>query len=125
MVAGGNLATLCHLVGTPYQPAFRGRILFLEDVTEAPYRIDRMLMQMTLAGCFEGLAGLVLGHFEKCGAVGAIHEVFRRVFEPLGIPVVGGFPIGHGEENATLPIGVAARLTTRPPQMTYLDAATT
>jgi muramoyltetrapeptide carboxypeptidase len=123
-VMGGNLTMLCHLVGTPYQPVFDGCILFIEDVTEAPYRIDRMLVQMTLAGCFDNVAGLVLGQFQDCGATAEIHDVFMRTFGPLGIPVVAGFPIGHGEENATLPIGIEARLTTRPPQMTYIEAAT-
>ena len=125
MVVGGNLTMLCHLVGTSYQPAFKGRILFLEDVTEAPYRIDRMLVQMALAGCFENLAGLVLGQFENCGDAEAIHAVFRQVFDPMGIPVAAGFPIGHGAENATLPMGIEARLSTHPPQLAYLDVATT
>ena len=124
-VMGGNLTMLSHLVGTPYQPVFDGCILFIEDVTEAPYRIDRMLVQMDLAGCFEGVAGLVLGQFQDCGATAEIHDVFMQTFSPLGIPVVAGFPIGHGEENATLPIGIDARLTSRPPRMTYLEVATT
>lgn len=123
-VIGGNLTLLCHLVGTPYQPNFDGCILFIEDVTEAPYRIDRMLVQMALAGCLEGVAGLVLGQFQDCGAPAEINRVFMRTFGPSGIPVVAGFPIGHGEENATLPIGIEARLTTRPPQLTYVDVAT-
>lgn len=123
-VMGGNLTMLCHLVGTPYQLAFDGSILFIEDVTEAPYRIDRMLVQMTLAGCFDNVAGLVLGQFTDCGATAEIHDVFMRTFGPLGIPVMAGFPIGHGEANATLPIGIEARLTTRPARMTYLEAGT-
>jgi muramoyltetrapeptide carboxypeptidase len=123
-VMGGNLTLLCHLAGTPYQPSFDGCLLFVEDITEAPYRIDRMLVQMTLAGCFEGVAGLILGQFTDCGNTEEIHDVFMRTFGPLGIPVVAGFPIGHGEENATLPIGMEARLTTRPPQLRYREAAT-
>lgn len=123
-VMGGNLTMLCHLVGTPYAPNYQGCLLFIEDVTEAPYRIDRMLVQMALAGCFDGVAGLVLGQFEDCGQAAEIHEVFMRIFEPLEIPVVAGFPIGHGTENATLPIGLEARLTTRPPRLAYLEAAT-
>lgn len=124
-IMGGNLAMLCHLVGTPYQPSLDGCILFIEDVTEAPYRIDRMLVQMSLAGCFDSVAGLVLGQFQDCGATSEIHDVFMRIFGPFGIPVVAGFPIGHGEDNATLPIGLRARLNTQPPQLTYLNAATT
>ena len=68
-VVGGNLSMLCHLVGTPYAPNFDGCLLLLEDVAEAPYRIDRMLVQMFLAGCFDKVRGLVLGQFEDCGAL--------------------------------------------------------
>jgi muramoyltetrapeptide carboxypeptidase len=123
-VVGGNLTLLCHLVGTPYAPSFQDGILFVEDVTEAPYRIDRMLVQMTLAGCFDGVAGLVLGQFEDCGQAAEIHDVFMRTFGSRDIPIVGGFPIGHGTANATLPIGLEARLTTRPLRLAYLEAAT-
>lgn len=123
-VVGGNLTLLCHLVGTPYAPHFDGCILFVEDVAEAPYRIDRMLMQMSLAGCLQGISGLVLGQFEDCGALEDIYAVFLRTFGPLGIPIVAGFPIGHGRENTTLPLGIEARLTTRPPGLTYARAGT-
>ena len=123
-VVGGNLTLLCHLVGTPYAPRFDGSLLFIEDVTEAPYRLDRMLVQMTLAGCFEGVAGLVLGQFQDCGTDAEIHDVFMRTFGPLDIPVVAGFPIGHGENNATLPMGLIARLSTRPARLAYQEAGT-
>ena len=63
-VLGGNLRTLCHLLGTPFQPDFKGCILFVEDRGEAPYRVDRMLSHMKLAGCFNGLAGFILGSFQ-------------------------------------------------------------
>lgn len=123
-VVGGNLTLLCHLVGTPYAPHFDGSILVVEDVTEAPYRIDRMLVQMALAGCFKEVAGLVLGEFQDCGDAAEIHEVFLRTFGPLGIPIVAGFPIGHGRENITLPLGIEARLTARPPRLSYTRAGT-
>ena len=67
IVSGGNLATLCHLLGTPYSPIYKKNILVLEDTGEAPYRIDRMLFQMKMAGCFQGLSGVVLGSFQDCG----------------------------------------------------------
>ena len=69
---GGNLTTLCHLLGTPFEPSFKHRILLLEDRGEALYRIDRMLLQMKLAGCFDDIAGLVLGSFEGCGSLDGI-----------------------------------------------------
>ena len=124
-MVGGNLTLLCHLVGTPYAPNFDGCILVIEDVTEAPYRIDRMLVQMSLAGCFSDVAGLVLGEFQDCGDAAEIHEVFVRTFGPLGIPIVGGFPVGHGPDNMTLPLGLNARLTTRPVRLTYTRSGTT
>ena len=75
IVRGGNLATLCHLTGTPYTPSFRDCIAVLEDISEAPYKIDRMLWQMRMAGCFDGLAGLALGTFLDCGEDGDILEL--------------------------------------------------
>ena len=80
ILIGGNLTTLCHLVGTPFEPDYRDCILLLEDRGEAPYRLDRMLAQMKLAGCFDHLAGIVLGSFEQCGAPGAALDVFSRMF---------------------------------------------
>jgi muramoyltetrapeptide carboxypeptidase len=112
VLAGGNLTTLCHLVGTPYHPNFKGKILFLEDVGEMTYRIDRMLTQMKLAGCFDGVAGLILGAFEKCGQLKAIIEIFDNIFYDMDIPIMAGFDIGHGEHNLTVPIGRDATLDT-------------
>ncbi|MGD9280565.1 MAG: LD-carboxypeptidase, partial [Desulfobacterales bacterium] len=66
---GGNLTTLCHLLATPFETKFKNCILLIEDRGEALYRIDRMLFQMKLAGCFDGIAGLVLGSFEGCGSL--------------------------------------------------------
>ncbi len=109
-VSGGNLAILCHLVGTPWHPQFSGRLLFLEDRGEAPYRIDRMLRQMKMAGCFDGLAGIILGSFEKCGSKDEIHRIMAEAFSDMDIPVLGGFSAGHSEPNIVLPMGITARL---------------
>lgn len=109
-VVGGNLATLCHLLGTPYEPNFAGRILFLEDVGEAPYRIDRMLTQMALAGCFRGLAGVVLGQFTDCGPWEAVRDIFYDCFVSYGIPLVAGLAAGHSTPNLALPLGPVATL---------------
>ena len=110
VVVGGNLTTLCHLVGTPYTPHFNGKILFLEDRGEAPYRIDRMLTQMTLAGCFEGLKGLFLGSFEACGKRDDICQIVQEVFKDVNIPILSGFDIGHTRVNITMPMGLKATL---------------
>jgi muramoyltetrapeptide carboxypeptidase len=109
-VCGGNLTTLSHLLGTPYAPDFRRHILFLEDCGEAPYRIDRMLTQMKLAGCFENLMGLLLGSFEDCGPAQAVHAVVEDVLGDAGFPILAGLNAGHREPNRTLPFGIPARL---------------
>ncbi len=111
-VAGGNLALLAALAGTPYFPDLRGHILFLEDVTEQPYRIDRMLTQLKLAGCLSGLAGVALGRFDRCGLQEEVYAVAADAFADAGIPVLGGFEVGHGGENLTFPLGLPARLDT-------------
>ena len=112
ILAGGNLTTLCHLVGTPYRPNFRGKILIFEDVGEMTYRIDRMLTQMTLAGCFDGIVGLILGAFKKCGQPNEIVEIFDNIFHKADIPILAGFDVGHGKTNLTIPIGRDATLDT-------------
>ena len=111
-VAGGNLALLAALAGTPYFPDLRGHILFIEDVTEQPYRIDRMLTQLKLAGHLAGLAGVALGRFDRCGPLEAVYAAVADVFADADIPVLGGFEAGHGGENLTFPLGLAARLDT-------------
>ncbi len=109
-ISGGNLSTLCHLVGTPYQLNFKDHILFLEDVNEAPYKIERMLFQMKLSGCLEGLSGLVIGSFENCGGIDDIHMVVDKIFKEDDIPILSGFEIGHGTKNMTIPLGIRATL---------------
>jgi len=124
IVAGGNLTTLCHLVGTPYAPRFNGKILFIEDVGEVPYRIDRMLTQMKLAGCFEGLKGLFLGSFEECGQLDEIFRIVQEIFRDVNIPILAGFEIGHGRVNVTIPIGLEATLDTDQQILTFHEPAT-
>ncbi len=109
-ITGGNLATLNHLTGTPYEADFAGHILFLEDVGESLYKIDRMLMQMKLAGCFDGITGVMLGTFEQCGRIEAVHELMARFFSEFNIPVLAGFDSGHGKRNGVLPLGLRATI---------------
>jgi muramoyltetrapeptide carboxypeptidase len=123
-VVGGNLTTLCHLIGTGFFPEMAGKILLLEDRGEAPYRIDRMLSQMKLAGCFDGMAGVALGAFHDCGEDRDVDRVFTDAFGNLGIPVLGGFPIGHGKENLAVPIGLSASLDTTQRVLTFRQPAT-
>jgi len=123
-VGGGNLTTLCHLVGTPYAPKFKGQILLLEDKGEAAYRIDRMLSQMKLAGCFDGLAGLMLGSFDDCGDISEVHRITEEIFKDADIPILAGFDIGHGQTNLTVPLGLEATLDTDQKRLMYHEPAT-
>jgi muramoyltetrapeptide carboxypeptidase len=107
---GGNLTTLCHLLGTPFEPRFKRRLLLLEDRGEALYRIDRMLVQMKLAGCFDEIAGLILGSFEGCGSLDGVYEVFQDHFKDISAPILAGFDVGHGAQNLTMPLGIDATL---------------
>ncbi|NJL59586.1 MAG: LD-carboxypeptidase [Desulfobacteraceae bacterium] len=109
-IIGGNLSTLCHLLGTPFMPDFKKHILFLEDINEAPYRIDRMLTQMKFAGCFEEIAGLVLGYFTNCGDAEDIIGIVNHIFQDNDIPILWGLETGHGEPNLTIPFGIEAEL---------------
>ena len=124
LVTGGNLTTLCHLVGTPYAPNFKGKILFFEDVGEMPYRIDRMLTQMKMAGCFEEIAGLILGTFKDCGQLNEIVGIFNTIFEDANIPILAGFNMGHGEHNLTIPMGLGATLDTDKKRLLFHEPAT-
>ncbi len=111
----GNLTVATHLLSTPIQPNFDGVILALEDVTEAPYRIDRMLTQWRLSGALAKVCGIALGSFTRCEAPlnvpsFSVEEVLRDRLSDLGIPVVSDLPFGHHSPNAALPVGVKAIL---------------
>ena len=115
---------LCHLVGTPFAPEFENKILFLEDRGEAPYRIDRMLVHMALAGCFKGLSGIILGTFEECGPIEEVIKIIVEVFEKYSIPILAGLDAGHGRHNLTVPLGIEATLDADRHLLTYHRAAT-
>ena len=112
IMAGGNLTTLCHLIGTPFEPDFSGQILLLEDIGESPYRIDRLLMHMKLAGCFEQIRGIVLGSFKGCGEPDLVYQIFDDIFSNDSFPILAGFDIGHDEPNLTIPFGINASFDT-------------
>lgn len=124
IVCGGNLATLCHLVGTPFAPNFADKILFLEDRAEAPYKIDRMLAHMKLAGCFANLAGIALGYFEDCGPLNDIYHIVAQTFRDQSLPILAGLDAGHGQYNRTLPFGIEATLDADGHSLAYHRAAT-
>ncbi len=111
-VFGGNMATLCHLTGTEYEPDLKGHILFFEDTDEPLYKIDRMLTQMKFAGVLDGVVGIVLGSFKNCGEHEKVYMIFERMFRDDGIPILAGFAIGHEQSNITVPIGLKATIDT-------------
>ena len=112
---GGNLAVLCSLLGTPYFPQIEGGILFVEDIGEPPFRIERLLYQLHLSGVLARQRALVLGDFSHCrpGARDNGYDLaaaFAQIRAVAGIPVVDGMPHGHAATQLTLPFGAAARL---------------
>ncbi|MGA2903796.1 MAG: LD-carboxypeptidase [Candidatus Korobacteraceae bacterium] len=115
---GGCLSLLCASLGTPYEIRTQGTILFLEDRAERPYRIDRMLMQLKLAGKFEGVQGIVFGEMVDCAERGALdytlQDVVMRILADLEVPIAFGLKSGHvsnGSASITLPFGVQAELS--------------
>ncbi len=110
-----NLTVATHLLHTPWQPNLSGAILALEDVSEAPYRIDRLLTHWRMAGALQQVAGIALGRFSQCTARSSttsfsVEEVLHDRLSDLGIPIVSGLPFGHDGENAALPVGIVAHL---------------
>jgi muramoyltetrapeptide carboxypeptidase len=110
-----NLTVATHLLGTPFQPDFTGAILAIEDVTEAPYRIDRLLTHWRLTGALSKLAGIAIGRFSQCDPPTGIpsfsvEEVLRDRLTDLHIPIIANLPFGHDGCNAALPVGVIATL---------------
>ena len=128
---GGNISILCASLGTPYQPSFKGAILFFEDLDEVPYRFDRMLTQLLNAGLLQQVAGIAIGINKNCGDSKAktneyrqtLEDVFRDRLLPLKVPVVLGLPFGHIPYNATLPIGVRAILDAHTGDLRVTEAA--
>ncbi|MGE5646855.1 MAG: S66 peptidase family protein [Acidobacteriota bacterium] len=116
---GGNLTLVTSTLGTPYEIDTRGRILFIEDVDEQPYGLDRMLTQLRLAGKLEQAAGIVFGECSNCGprefkpsfeSTFSAGEVIDQILGKLSIPVLSGLTIGHTDDQLTLPLGVPAVL---------------
>ncbi|MEM9264040.1 MAG: LD-carboxypeptidase [Cyanobacteria bacterium P01_F01_bin.13] len=113
-----NLTVATCLLGTPHEPDFTGAILAFEDVTEAPYRLDRMLTHWRMLGKFDQVAGIALGRFSQCEPPKNIPsfsalEVLQERLGDLGIPIVANLPFGHDGVNAALPFGIYAKLEAR------------
>ena len=118
-IVGGNLFTFVHLIGTRWDPAFDGAILFFEEVEEPPYVIEIHLRQLRLSGKLDGVAGVVVGEMKDCDwreerpetpRTRSLEDVLERCLGPLGVPVLYKLPLGHGKHLATIPLGVAATI---------------
>lgn len=125
---GGNLAVLSAMVGSDYLPDFKDNILFLEEIGEDIYRIDRMLTQLKLAGILDDISGFVFGKCNRCEAGDGygsltLEEVLADHIEPLGIPAWFGSMIGHVEDKFTLPLGVTAEIDAEQGSITLQEPA--
>ena len=124
-LAGGNLALLTALCGTPFFPRLDGAVVVLEDVNEPIYRIDRMLRQLLLAGALDACRAIAFGHCTNCSeesddGARALDDVLAETAEMLGVPCIAGIPVGHIPDQWTLPLGAEAELDADTHRMTVL-----
>jgi muramoyltetrapeptide carboxypeptidase len=127
-LVGGNLSMLSRVIGTPFMPVLEDTVLLLEDQGERPYRLDRMWTHLALAGVFARVRGIVLGSFTQCEEKDAPYssmEVLRELAAATGLPCAAGFPIGHGDSNEPVPLGVRVRLDAGSCRLTFLEPAVT
>jgi muramoyltetrapeptide carboxypeptidase len=130
-IVGGNLTLVTATMGTPYEIETKGRIVFLEDTGEAPYRVDRMLVQLRLAGKLQEAAGVVFGTCTDCGPGKSsfelslsLSEVLMEQLGTLRVPVIAGLVFGHTKEKSVLPMGVEAELDATARRVRVLESAT-
>ncbi|GAB4143020.1 MAG: LD-carboxypeptidase [Ignavibacteriales bacterium] len=132
VLVGGNLSIAVSMLGTKYDVDYKDKILFFEEVSEEPYRIDRMFSQLILAGKFKNAAGIVLGVFKNCERkrvnpsfekTFTLREVLEDRLKPLGIPVFYGMSFGHVTNKITIPFGVEAEIDADNLSLTFLESA--
>jgi muramoyltetrapeptide carboxypeptidase len=114
-LVGGNLSLITALCGTPYQPDFAGKVLFIEEIREYTYALDRMLNQLRLCGVFDACAAVVFGGFTNCTVEYpdfglTLEEIIEEVVAPCGKPILAGLPVGHLSPTLSLPLGVRCRV---------------
>ena len=125
-LTGGCLSLVVASIGTPYEIRTEGKILFLEDQGEPPYRLDRMLTQLALAGKLQSIAGLLLGDFDDCETTQGSYtarETLQEILSRCNVPILAGFPAGHGGKNWALPLGAKIRLDASAQSIEFLDSA--
>lgn len=125
-LVGGNLEIVTRLLGTPYLPSLDGVVLALEEVNERPYRLDRALTQLELAGVWDRVAAVVVGDLTRCTPVGdepAPEVVLRERLERLPIPVLSQAPFGHGSRNRAFAQGTEVQVDARAGCLTFLEGA--
>lgn len=127
-LVGGNLSLLAHLVGTPSDIKTKGRILFLEDIGEYLYNIDRMLLQLKRAGKLKDLAGLIIGGFTENKDTDRpygkeVHEIIHEQVKEYDYPICFGFPVSHEKENYALKVGGTYKLTVEEVDVTLCETA--
>jgi muramoyltetrapeptide carboxypeptidase len=129
-LVGGNLEVFSRLLGTPFLPDLVGAVLFLEDLGERPYRVDRIITHLDLAGVFAAVSAVVVGDFSGCKEPDGskvdsppVEEVLLERLGRLAIPVAFGAPIGHGQRNVALPYGTLVELDTRHGTLVALEGA--
>jgi muramoyltetrapeptide carboxypeptidase len=125
-LVGGNLAVIASLCGTPFAPDLSDGILIVEDINEPVYRIDRMLQQLKLAGALNGCKAIVFGQCVKCpddagGGGRSFDEVLGEIVHALGVPCLAGIPVGHIDEQWTIPLGAMAKLDTSKRALTVIS----
>jgi len=125
-LTGGCLSLIVASLGTPYEIATDGKVLFIEDLGEPPYRIDRMITQLRLARKLDRVAGILLGSFQDCESPSPAYTLEDTLHDLLGnlrAPVLAGFPAGHGAQNWAIPLGVRIRLDASNRRVEFMEPA--
>jgi muramoyltetrapeptide carboxypeptidase len=126
ILVGGCLAVVVTSLGTPYEIKTEGKILFLEDLGEEPYKLDRMLTHLRLAGKLDSIAGILLGSFLDCDPAHGgytANETLKDFVNDFGVPVLANFPAGHGTNNWAIPLGVKVRMDASTRSLQFLEPA--
>jgi muramoyltetrapeptide carboxypeptidase len=127
ILLGGNLTTLAHMLATPYDTSWQDVILFIEDIGESPYRLDRLLTHLAKAQKLDNLSGLIIGTFTETDTTESpdlAKCICERILELVGdqdIPIWADFPVGHGSRNLTLPLGIRVQMDSAGGTLNLLD----